>query len=86
MRKVEVTWLDAWHEMGELTQKAIEDLRPIVRQSIGYLRKMTTEEVVIASGVIQKVPGGEDSFTDVSVLPRCMVKGILTLDSEDNGD
>ena len=82
LKKVEVTWLDAWHETGELTLVAALDLRPMVRQSIGYLLKMNEDEIVMAGGIIAKILGGEDTFCDISVTPRSIVKGIVVLASE----
>lgn len=83
LKRVEVTWEDAWHEVSELAQKDIEGLSPMSRKTVGYLRKMTKGEVVVASGLIEKVPNGEDSFCDIAIIPRGIVKGILTLNNDD---
>ena len=86
MKKIEVTWLDAWHQTGETTLKEVADMKPLVRRDLGYLLKMSKAEVIIASGMVERIPGGEDSFVDISIIPRAMVKGILSIDLSNNND
>jgi len=85
MQLAEVIWEDAWHESGELTQKAIADLSPVMRHSVGYLLKKTQKEVVIAAGIVN-ITDSEVNYCDVSVIPRGVVKGIMPLDNERNND
>lgn len=84
MKIVEVTWLDAWHSTSELTQEEIDGLRPMMRKTVGYLRKINKAEVVVASGVIEKTLRGEDSFCEIEIIPRGIVKGIITLGNNDD--
>ena len=78
-----VTWLDAWHETGELMQKSIDGLSPVLRYSIGYLLKMTKTEVVIAAGIVN-VTETEVNYCDVTVIPKGIIKGVIILSSNDD--
>ena len=79
LKKVEVTWLDAWFQPSEMTYKEVEDLSAVTRQNIGYLVKGTENDVILAAGRLEKIPGGEDSFCDIVIIPRAVVKEIRIL-------
>lgn len=79
LKKVEVTWEDAWHDSEEITLEIVQNLHPITRRNVGYLLKGFDNEVVLAAGVIEKIPEGVDSFCDIEIIPRGIVKSIKVI-------
>lgn len=83
---VEVIWIDAALEHGELTPKEIEEFHPIPRRHVGYLIRGTENEVVISGGItggIRMSPDGtistKDTFDSNLALPRGIIKEIKIL-------
>ena len=83
---VEVVWIDAALEHGELTPKEIEELHPIPRRHVGYLVRGNESEVIIAGGITERTKIAADGDTDTKdtfdsslALPRGMVKEIKIL-------
>lgn len=86
LKKVEVIWIDAALEQGELTPKEIEELHPIPRRHVGYLVRGTESEVVIAGGITERTKIAVDGDTDTKdtfdsslALPRGIIKEIRVL-------
>jgi hypothetical protein len=82
MKTVEVRWLDAWNDSEELTAEHAQSLRPIKRRQVGYLLKQSDADIVLAAGVYEQVPGGVDSFCDITVIPMGIVTGVSVLEEE----
>lgn len=79
MKIVEVSWIDAWSEAAEITADHAQNLLPIKRRHIGYLLKQSNVAVILAGGVLDKIPEGVDSFCDISVIPMGIVMSIKVL-------
>jgi hypothetical protein len=86
LKKVEVIWLDAALEHGELTLKEIEEFHPIPRRNVGYLVRGDENEVIIAGGLTERTKITTDGDTDTKdtfesslAVPRGMVKEIKIL-------
>jgi len=84
LKKVEVIWLDAAHEAGELTEKEIGNLHPIPRRHVGYLIRGDDKEVVLSCGITERSkssdePDTQDTFELSFALPRGIIKEIKVL-------
>ena len=79
MKIVEVTWIDAWSGPEELTADHAQSLLPVKRRQVGYLLKQSELTVILAGGVLDKIPEGVDSFCDISVIPMGIITGMSVL-------
>jgi hypothetical protein len=79
LERVEIIWFDAWFQPSEMTYEEAEDLGIITRQNIGYLLKQDSDAVILASGKLEKIPGGQDSFCDFVIIPTSVVAKIIPL-------
>jgi len=43
LKRVEITWLDAWFQPSEMTLEEAKEMNGLARQSIGYLLKLDKE-------------------------------------------
>lgn len=82
LKKVEVTWLDAWGDNAHLEEDAVVDLAPVERQNIGFLVKGDSDKIILTSGVIHNLFAGKTFVDGVMVIPRGMIKdgGLRVLD------
>ena len=85
MRKVEVTWLDAWSSSDDAPIEAIQGLKPITRRNLGYLLSEDDEGIILAAGISEKAIIGEDikrkdTFSDRILIPWGVIEGIMVLE------
>jgi len=83
MKIVEVSWIDAWSDPEEATLDHIQNLVPIKRRQIGYLLKESNLTLVLAGGILGKIPEGVDSFCDICIIPMAIVTNINVLENDD---
>lgn len=79
---VVVTWRDAVTVREEMHSDDLEDAKPVIRRSIGFLLKMNRSEVVIC---MEDDRAKDDSHSDcqtVTGIPRGMVVAVTPLSLE----
>jgi hypothetical protein len=83
---IELIWIDAALENGELTPKEIEELHPIPRRNVGYLVRGNENEVIISGGLTERTKiaadgdiEAKDTFDSNLAVPRGMIKEIKIL-------
>jgi hypothetical protein len=80
LKRVKVTWLDAWGDDAHLEEEAAVNLIPIERQNIGLLIKGDSDKVILTSGLIYNLFAGKTFIDGIMVIPRGMIKEIKVYD------
>jgi hypothetical protein len=71
---VEVTWLDADHDLNAVTIAAIKIPGPLM--TVGYLLKRDDDFTVVA---MERYEGGEE-YRNVTSIPSSLVKRVRTIE------
>jgi len=76
MRLVEVEWIDAIGEDGELEMEAAMQLEPVKRKQAGFLIVEDEGKVNIIFGTYPNLIHGKDVADKTLSIPRCTVLSI----------
>ena len=81
LKKVEITWLDAWSDEARLELDAANDVNLLESHNVGYLLKGDDEKVIITQGTINNLFHGKMFMDGFVVIPRGMIKEIKVLNA-----
>ena len=70
MQVVEVRWGDAWVDTDDFTLEEAKKLKPIVRSTIGFLIKESSDSIVLCTDLYEK---DKKTINTPMVIPKDMV-------------
>jgi hypothetical protein len=73
MKIVEVHWLDAWIDTGDVSLKQAKKSKPIERYTVGYLIEETDECIILSTDYFPK-KGRTKEVSATMVIPMGWVK------------
>ena len=76
---VEVDWLDAGCEIGNIPLEAVRELTPMPRKNVGYLVVDDKEKIIISSGWLGDNEHNTEAYENNLVIPAGMVVSIKRL-------
>lgn len=74
-----VTWVDAVTVREEMHSDQLDDAKPILRRSIGFLLQQNRQEVVICMEDDRLKNDGTNDCQTVTGIPRGMVRAVTPL-------
>jgi hypothetical protein len=82
---VEVYWVDAWIDTGDVSLSKAKKAKPIERYTVGYLIEETDESIILSTDYFPK-KGRTKEVSALMVIPMGWIKSWEIQEIENGGD